>query len=97
MPRECEWDPEKNEENIRKHGVDFEDAHRIFEWFVATAIDDRDDYGELREISIGMAGHAVLYVVHTDRDGKTRLISARPALPRERKRYEQALREALDP
>jgi uncharacterized protein len=60
---------------------------------VLTVRDDREDYGEVREISIGMVdGIAVLTVVHTDRQGKVRIISARPASERERRRYEEAIR-----
>ena len=92
-----EWDEKKDQANIRKHGVDFALACRIFEGVVFTAIDSRQDYGELRKVSIGMVDRvAILVVVHTDREGRTRLISARPASRRERRRYEQELRQAHD-
>jgi uncharacterized DUF497 family protein len=46
----------------------------------------------MREVSIGMVdGIAVLTVVHTDRRGNVRIISARPASERERRRYEEAI------
>jgi uncharacterized DUF497 family protein/uncharacterized protein (DUF4415 family) len=79
-----EWDEDKNLHNIGKHGVSFEIASRIFEGFVFTVTDSRFDYGEVREISIGAIGNlAVLTVVHTDRDGRKRIISARPrAVPK---------------
>ena len=48
-----EWDVAKNQTNIRKHGVSFETAQRIFEGPVLTWFDDRKDYGEDRYISIG--------------------------------------------
>ena len=87
-----EWDPQKARANIAKHGVSFEVAIRIFEGPVLTRCDDSYDYGELREISIGMVGVAVvLVVVHTDRSGSTRIISARPATRSERVRYETEL------
>ena len=93
-----EWDEAKNLQNIAKHGVSFEDASRIFLGFTITLTDDRFDYGEAREISIGMIrGTAVLVVVHTDRNETCRIISARPAVKAERKRYESALRQALEP
>jgi uncharacterized DUF497 family protein len=93
-----EWDDGKNAANIAKHGVSFETARRIFEGPVLTAIDDREDYGELREISIGVVdGAAVLTVVHTDREGIRRIISARPATRRERRQYAQALQASNDP
>ena len=88
-----EWDDTKNKINIAKHGVSFRLAQRIFDGPVLTVRDDREDYGEVREISIGMVdGIAVLTVVHTDRQGKVRIISARPASERERRRYEAAIR-----
>jgi len=62
------------------HGVNFETASRIFESFVFTVTDSRFNYGEVREISIGAIDNlAVLTVVHTDRDGRKRIIPARPA------------------
>lgn len=83
-----EWDDVKNETNFQKHGIRFEEAARIFSHPVMTRIDDRRDYGEVREISTGLLdGLVVLVVVHTDRDGTTRLISARPAKRAERKAY----------
>jgi hypothetical protein len=89
-----EWDEMKNAANVRKHGVSFKTASRIFENRVVTSPDDRFDYGEEREISIGHVD-GVLFptVAHTDRDGRTRIVSARRANSRERKRYEkEALR-----
>ena len=86
-----EWDEEKNAANIRKHGIRFEDAIQIFNGFVATEEDTRQDYGEVRMISLGAIGDiVVLAVVHTDREGITRIISARQANRAERKRYEEA-------
>jgi uncharacterized protein len=87
------WDSSKNALNIAKHGVSFEHAQRIFDGPVLTVRDDRKDYGEVREVSIGMVnGIAILTIVHTGRQGKVRIISARPASERERRRYEEATR-----
>ena len=44
-----EWDEKKNRRNIAKHGVSFEDACRIFEGFTLGLVDDRTDYGKVRE------------------------------------------------
>ena len=94
---EFEWDAEKNQSNIAKHGLSFEGARTIFDGFTADASDDRFDYGEPRTISIGMMhAVAVVVVVHTDRNGVCRIISARQAKRQERERYDQALRQALD-
>ena len=87
-----ERDDQKNTSDIAKHGISFEFAKRIFEGVVVTASVDRADYGENREISIGIVERtAVLTFVHTDRNGICRIISARPASKNERKRYEQAV------
>lgn len=92
-----EWDDDKNRQNIAKHGVRFEDACRIFDGFTIGFVDDRDDYGEVREISIGMVdGIAYVTVVHTDRESVCRIISARPASRSERKHYEQEIQKAFD-
>jgi len=94
---EFEWDDDKYRQNIAKHGISFEDAIRIFDGFTVSLIDERFDYGEVREISIGLVnGCAVLVVVHTDRKGKMRIISARPAIKSERKMYEKAIRRAFN-
>jgi uncharacterized protein len=89
----CEWDDVKNASNVAKHGISFEMAQRIFDGPVLTAADHRKDYDERGEISIAMVdGAAILTIVHTDRLGRVRIISARPASQRERSRYEQAIR-----
>ena len=83
-----EWDDEKNQANIRKHGVSFEQAEAIFNGPLWSKVDDRFDYDETRIISIGvMEGTVLLVVVHTDRNEVTRIISARVANRQERKRY----------
>lgn len=92
-----EWDEEKNALNIEKHGVSFTTASRIFEGSVLTVLDSRRDYGEVRKNSIGQIdGVLILAVTHTDRDGTTRIISARPAKRAERERYEQKIRQRTD-
>lgn len=90
-----EWDDAKNRLNIAKHGVSFEDARRIFDGFTVDRPDERFDYGEERMISVGsLAGVVILTVVHTDRLGVRRIISARQASKRERQTYEEAIRQA---
>ena len=88
-----EWDEKKNRRNIQKHGISFEQAQTVFAGEVITVEDDRFDYGETRFLSIGLLeGLAVIAVVHTDRNGKLRIISARPATRKERRLYDEALR-----
>lgn len=83
-----EWDEIKNVANIKKHGISFEEAKAIFDDVVFTSIDERFDYEEIREISIGTIESVVIVtVVHTDRGKVTRIISARKATKKERKKY----------
>ena len=92
-----EWDERKNKSNIEKHGIGFEQAAKIFDGFTIHRIDDRFDYGEVREISIGIIETvAVIVVVHTDRAGVCRIISARQADREERRYYEQEIQKAFD-
>ncbi|MES2663704.1 MAG: BrnT family toxin [Pseudomonadota bacterium] len=85
---EFEWDDNKNQYNFEKHGITFEEACEIFHHPTFSVIDDRQDYGEVREKSIGMIGtEVVIAIIHTDRNGKVRLISARRANTEERKMY----------
>jgi uncharacterized DUF497 family protein len=80
-----EWETDKNAANRAKHGISFEEAQRIFAGPILTTIDDREAYGEVREMSLGMLSpDALLVVVHTKRSDNTRLMSARKANRRER-------------
>jgi uncharacterized protein len=60
-----EWGEEKNAANIKNHGIEFLDAALIFESPALEAIDDREDYGEVRYIAFGLPGETVLQVVYT--------------------------------
>ncbi len=92
------WDEEKNQANIRKHGLDFADAWEMFTMPMLVAPDDREDYGEDRWIGIGLLRRIVAVVVYVERrEGVIRVISLRKALLHERIRYEQALRDRLGP
>lgn len=86
-----EWDANKDSDNRKKHGISFEEAAEIFQNDVLT-IEDDSSYGELREISFGRLGPdgdapLILCVVHTDRGGAYRIISARKATTQERKNF----------
>lgn len=89
-----EWDQDKNKTNFEKHGVSFEEAVDIFEAHIVTWTDNRKDYNETRNISIGTLGKAVvIVVVHTDRNGVTRIISARTANKKERRLYDEHIKK----
>ena len=90
-----EWDPAKAESNLRKHHISFETATRIFADPFALVKQDRIENGEHRWQTLGLVdGYLLLLVAHTLRDDEDgteviRIISARRAEPKERKRYEQ--------
>ena len=93
-----EWDDEKNESNLARHGLDFADAYRIFSFPMLVALDDREDYGEDRWIGIGLLDGRVVVVVYAEPDAETiRVISLRKALTYERNEYEQYLKDELGP
>ena len=66
-----EWDEDKNQENIRKHGFDFADAWEIFEAPMLTALDTKEDYGEDRWNGIGLLGNRIVVMVFTERGEDT--------------------------
>ncbi len=95
MNMQFEWDDGKGRANAEKHGVDFATAQRIFDGPVLTRPDTRRDYGEVRHVSVGRAGPAVIVVAHTRRGDRLRLISARPASRKERKSYRERIQKDL--
>lgn len=87
------WDPRKNADNFRKHGITFENAVRIFEGFTFERHDERFEYEEIRQIAIGVFNNLEIFVVFTDvTDEERRIISARSATRKEREEYWQAFR-----
>jgi len=82
-----EWDSDKNNNNIAKHGIDFEFAKEIFLGIWLSRLDLRRDYGEDRFIAIGVLEEFVLLAVYTIRKQKIRLISVRRTNTEERRIY----------
>ena len=80
------WDEDKEEINMRKHGISFRTASKVFwdenriEIYKVHSID------EDRFITIGSVGE-ILFVVYTERDSRIRMISARLATNKERRIY----------
>jgi len=83
-----EWDDEKDAANRAKHGIGFDEAAQIFDGDVLTEPSPRSHDAEARYKSIGvMRGALIVAVIHVDRSGVLRIISARPAHKAERRRY----------
>ena len=85
-----EWDRDKAESNRGKHGVSFDEAVSVFYDPLAATFGDPDhSVEENRLITVGCSAQGRLRVVcATERRGAIRIISARRATPRERKRHE---------
>ncbi|NJM75898.1 MAG: BrnT family toxin [Acaryochloridaceae cyanobacterium RU_4_10] len=84
------WNKDKNSQNIKQHGIAFEDAKRIFDGLTLEREDDRFDYGETRIYAIGLVNGMEVTVIYTDRDDdERRIISAWRAEPHERRAYWQ--------
>ena len=83
-----QWDTGKAAVNLRKHGVAFNKAIKVFrDPFAIERIDDREDYGEERVNLIGMCDGTILRVTYTQRGRYVRIISARQAEKHERNDY----------
>ena len=87
-----DWDPDKNELNIRDHGVSLEEAREVF--FDPNALEEYDDehstVDEPRFKLMGLSSRRLLVVVFIEAENETiRIISARKAGPQQRKTYEE--------
>ena len=85
-----EWDAEKAQRNITKHGVSFDEAATVFGDPLAVTIHDPDhSQQEQRFLTTGLSKRPRLVIVaHTDREGRARTISAREVTASERSQYE---------
>ncbi|WP_081724713.1 BrnT family toxin [Asticcacaulis sp. YBE204] len=94
-----EWNDTKAQSNLRKHGVSFATAARIFlDPDILTKLDRIVDYEERWQTLGRVDDHLMLLVAHTtweeDDHGEfievIRIISARPAEKHERREYDIA-------
>ena len=96
MRKYIEWDAAKAASNLRKHGVSFAVAGKVFDDPLAVTKRDHIENGELRWQTIGIVeGVLLLLVAHTlqdfddeDFDVVVRIISARHPTKMEKKHYE---------
>ena len=94
MDAEFEWDIEKAESNLQKHGTSFEEAATVFfDPLSLTIPDPLHSDEENRFVTTGLSNQQRhLVVVHSDGDDdRIRIISARLATSRERKKYESEI------
>jgi uncharacterized protein len=86
-----EWNPEKAELNLSKHGVAFQEATTVFNDVLSVTFPDPDhSIGESRYVIIGLSElERLLVVSHTDRLNRVRIISARKTSRQEKRFYEE--------
>ena len=91
-----DWDEAKNRLNMRKHGIGFSTAVRLFSQPHCIRLDTGEDYQEDRWIAVGWIGPVIGLLVFTERDDGPnriiRIISARKASIREVALYEKEFR-----
>jgi uncharacterized DUF497 family protein len=82
-----EWDEAKRKANVRKHGIYFVGAERVFDGYTVSVEDARFAYNEYRFITVGFLEGRVVAVAHTERGDVIRFISIRKATKNEQKSY----------
>ena len=92
QPLTFEWDSDKATLNLRVHGVSLDEASTVFgDPLSATLADEKHSQSEQRLLLIGLSANGrLLLLVHSERDERIRLISARRVTRREQNLYEQA-------
>ncbi len=86
-----EWDEEKAEKNLAKHGVSFLEAAETFaddeavEYFDA----EHSTIDEQRYARVALSSTRLLFVVYTERGEAVRIIHARTPSKRMREDYEE--------
>jgi uncharacterized protein len=82
-----EWDENKRESNIAKHGIDFADAAEVFADPSQYTYRSPHKSDEARYVSVGLARGILIAVVFVRRGNRLRIISARCARHKERETY----------
>lgn len=86
-PVRIDFDPRKNERNIRERQISFEAVSRFQFEQALVYIDNRHDYGEVRYVAIGPIDGRVHVLCFTETVTGIRVISLRKANDREVVRY----------
>ena len=92
-PHRFSKDGAKEAINLAKHGISLGPAEDLDFGTVLVAVDDRRDYGEVREIALGFIGERLHVLVFTMRVDTCHAISLRKANRREIRRYVEDIQE----
>jgi uncharacterized protein len=86
------FDPKKNAENIKKHGVSLAEGDGVLSDPLAVTIEDVSAQGEQRFVTLGANTFgSPMVVVWTPRGDDVRIISVRKPTSRERRNYEEGI------
>jgi uncharacterized DUF497 family protein len=82
------YDPKKKATNLKKHGLDFDDARSVIESGQTVTFEDRRfDYDEVRYITLGLLQGEVVVIATAETETTIRIISMRKADKNEQKIY----------
>lgn len=84
---EISYDEGKRALALKERGLDFARANEVFDGPAYTAVDDRQDYHEIRYNTFGYLDDRLITFTWTIRDGKRRIISMRKTNDREKARF----------
>lgn len=85
---EFEYDDNKSQSNKQKHGIDFEEAKKLFDVYMVT-LDANRVRGEVRFVAINKLDEKFYTVVYTYRKSVVRVMSTRRSRKNEEKLYEE--------
>jgi uncharacterized DUF497 family protein len=84
------WDETKRRSNLEKHGLDFKDAHLVYDNPDKSTYDtSRAGERRLMDLALAVVRGKLLALIYTERGNDVRVISFRPASREERKQYEE--------
>lgn len=86
-------DPNKRARTLKDRGLDFMDSAHVFAGRHFTAIDDRKDYDEVRQITLGYLSERMVVVGWVQRGNARHVFTMRKANDREIKKYRQQLEQ----
>ncbi len=85
------YDQAKRDWTLKERGVDFDETPLVFAGLQYTMQDDRQDYGEIRYITVGFLRGRMMVIVWTARGQARHIISFRRANDREKEKYENRM------
>jgi uncharacterized protein len=84
------WDEAKRKSNLKQHGLDFRDAHLVYESPNKCTYDaSREGEYRLMDVALAVVRGKLLTLVYTERGDDVRIISFRNASREERRQYEE--------